>query len=255
MSGAGYLGAKGMGLFGDMLKGIRMQDPVRGHAQVVSCTGHHGEGIYQNCRMQLVVQAPGVPATSVQQNDLVRHDRWPFPGTTLPVTVDRANPQKVKIEWDEVESSKDRSKRNADALAAAMRGEAPAGGAGPGGLGGLLGGANVQVVNMSGRDMSQLSEEQKAKLRTLGIDPATLAGQGPTAPPAPPAAPPTASPGPPPGAFPAPPPPPPGAPMAMNPGGSADDQLARLERLGALRQQGILTEAEFEQQKKRILGS
>jgi hypothetical protein len=245
-----------MGLFGDMLKGVRMQDPVRGHAQVVSCTSHHGEGFYQNCHMQLVVQAPGVPATSVEEHDLVRHDRWPFPGMTLPVTVDRANPQKVKIEWDEVESSKDRSKRSADAIAAAMRGEAPPAGAGPAGLGGGPFGGNFQVVNASGRDLSQLSEEQKAKLRMLGIDPAMLAAQqGPTAPPGAGAAPPPGAGAAPPGAHPAPPPPPPGAPMASNPGAGPDDQLARLERLAALRQQGILNEAEFEQQKKRILGS
>ncbi len=222
-----------MGLFGDMLKGIRMQDPVRGQAQVVSCTGHRGDGIYQNCSMHLVVQAPGVPATPVQMSDLVHNKRWPFPGMTLPCTIDRANPQKVKIEWDEVEKSGDRAARNAEAIAAAMRGEAPQGGMG-------FGGANVQVVNMSGRDMSQLSEEQKAKLRMLGIDPAMLAAQqqqqGPTAPP-------------PAGAV----PPPPAAPMAPQPGG--DDQLARLERLGALRQQGILTEEEFQQQKRRILGT
>lgn len=42
-----------MGLLGDMFKGLRMKDPVRGSAQVVSCTGHRGDGIWQNCRMQL----------------------------------------------------------------------------------------------------------------------------------------------------------------------------------------------------------
>jgi Short C-terminal domain len=33
-----------------------------------------------------------------------------------------------------------------------------------------------------------------------------------------------------------------------------DDQLARLERLGALRASGVLTEDEFQEQKRRLLG-
>jgi len=43
------------------------------------------------------------------------------------------------------------------------------------------------------------------------------------------------------------PPPPPAAP-------SQDDQLEQLERLGQLKAQGILTEAEFSAQKAKILG-
>ncbi|MGQ0805562.1 MAG: hypothetical protein ACT4PI_17100 [Actinomycetota bacterium] len=42
---------------------------------------------------------------------------------TLPVTIDPANPQNVRIEWDEVQPANDRSRMTAEALAAAMRGE------------------------------------------------------------------------------------------------------------------------------------
>jgi hypothetical protein len=48
----------------------------------------------------------------------------------------------------------------------------------------------------------------------------------------------------------APPPPPPAAAPA-----ASDDPVAQLERLAALKQQGILTDAEFEAQKAKILGS
>lgn len=51
----------------------------------------------------------------------------------------------------------------------------------------------------------------------------------------------------PPAAAPAPPPPPPATGM--------DDKLAQLGKLGELRDQGILTDAEFEAQKAAILGS
>lgn len=38
-------------------------------------------------------------------------------------------------------------------------------------------------------------------------------------------------------------------------GGGMDERLAQLKELGALRDQGVLTEAEFEAQKKRVLGT
>ena len=47
---------------------------------------------------------------------------------------------------------------------------------------------------------------------------------------------------------PAPPPPPPAAP-------AMDDKLAQLKQLGELKEAGVLTDAEFEQQKNRILSS
>ncbi|MEE3852526.1 SHOCT domain-containing protein [Gordonia sp. LSe1-13] len=56
-----------------------------------------------------------------------------------------------------------------------------------------------------------------------------------------------------PAAAPAPPPPPPApAPAAAAP---AQDPIAQLKELGALYQQGILTEQEFAAQKAKILGS
>ena len=59
------------------------------------------------------------------------------------------------------------------------------------------------------------------------------------------------------GAYDAPPPPPPPPPPAAGPGGAAggmDVRLAQLKELAALRDQGVLSAAEFEQQKTQILG-
>jgi hypothetical protein len=50
----------------------------------------------------------------------------------------------------------------------------------------------------------------------------------------------------------APPPAPPAAAPAQDPMSS---KLEQLKELGALKQQGVLTEAEFEEQKRRILGT
>ena len=119
-----------MGLLGKMLNkampGVRMQDPVRGEAEVVSASAYHGRGIKQLCTMRLVVHADGVPPTSQEHHLLVHRDKWPAAGTTLPVTVDRADPTKMYVLWDEVLGQGERDARAADALAAKMRGEGPA---------------------------------------------------------------------------------------------------------------------------------
>ncbi|MBV9325003.1 MAG: SHOCT domain-containing protein [Chloroflexi bacterium] len=49
--------------------------------------------------------------------------------------------------------------------------------------------------------------------------------------------------------------PPAGAPPASAAPAAVDDTLTRLTRLGELRAAGVITEAEFEQQKARILAS
>lgn len=214
-----------MGL-NDLFKGgEKMDDPIRGRAQVVSATMHHGRGIYQMCEMQLVVQADGVPATAVAFGGLVHRDRWPFPGAVLPVTVDRADPHNVSIEWDEVASSKARSRASAESLAAMMRGDPSA--TPVGAQGGV-----PMVVNVSGTDLDQLSEQQKAKLRMFGIDPDAVAAQAATDVPA-------AS--------------DPGAVAPPPPSEHAEERLDLLERLVELRELGALTDEEFEAQKRQIL--
>jgi Short C-terminal domain len=149
-----------VGLIDRLRGGVRMKDPVRGIAQVVSCTAPHGGGERESCRMELMVEAEGVPATSVRFEGLIERNRWPVPGAALPVTVDRADPHSFRVEWDEVEPSRDHAPATDEGLAAALRAGA---------------------------------------------------------------------------------------------GRSKDDQLDRLERLSRLREQGALTDAEFEAQKKRIL--
>lgn len=99
------------------------------------------------CRMQLIVQADGVAPTAVKFEGLVHRKRWPQPGMTLPVTVDPDNPQSVDIQWDEVPDSRDRARSNAEAMAAAMRGEA-------------------QVINLSGGQLTE-DEFQEQKRRLL----------------------------------------------------------------------------------------
>jgi hypothetical protein len=215
-----------MGIF-DFLTGGAKPPPgaVRGSAQVVSSTRHTGRGIYQNCRLNLVIQAPGVAPFAAEFHGLVHHKHWPTPGALLPVALDPRDPRRFTILWDELPDNRDHARQTAESIAAAMRGEPPvtqhpAPGQFPGQF--PFSGAQVQFVG----DPSQLTEEQKAKLRALGIDPDQIPGaqQRPLHPQAPPPQP-------------------------------QPDTLSQLERLAALRAQGVLTDEEFEAQKRRILGN
>jgi Short C-terminal domain len=116
-----------MGLMGDWLRGKRMKDPVRGTAQVVACSRITQAAVASNCAMSLVVSADGLPATPVEHEAMCRQDRWPRAGQVLPVTVDRADPTRLRIEWDEVRTHSDRIAEQADALAAQMNNRGGAG--------------------------------------------------------------------------------------------------------------------------------
>jgi Short C-terminal domain len=210
-----------MGLFSK-----RMKDPVRGTAQVVGSTRAPHNASFGNCKLTLVVQADGVPPTPVEhQNLLTPTSKWPRPGMSLPVTVDRANPERISIEWDEIATGGETAAAQAQAMADAMRARG-AGGAGD--ASGVVGqiqqmfpGATVQVM---GGD--QPSPEQIAKLeRFTGQD---LDGDGQVG-----------------GAPPA----------AAVPEPDVDDRIEQLERLAKLRESGALSDAEFNAEKKRVLGT
>ena len=190
----------------------KMQDPVRGSAQVVSASecwpgASSGQG-----SMELVVSAEGIPATPVRHSGWYKASRWPMPGQTLPITLDRANPQRIKIHWDEVSSAQQQGEQQAQQLAALMNAQQAAPGQAA---------ANVSETPAG------LSEEQAARvnqvLGTLGVgglgsaQVIDLRGQA-------------------------------GADAA------APDPVDQLQKLDQLRQSGALTDAEFEQQKQRILG-
>ncbi len=111
-----------MGLF-SLFTG-NLKDPVRGVAQVVSASAYAGRGMWQNCHLTLIVQADGVEPFRADWDGLVRSSRWPFPGMSLPVDVDRANPGRYEILWKEVDSHRDSAEQKADAIVASLRGRA-----------------------------------------------------------------------------------------------------------------------------------
>lgn len=141
----------------------RMKDPQRGTARVVSCSAAPPHTVWATCRMELVVEARGMEPVAVPFRGLVRIRRWPQPGLTLPVTVDRARPERLKIDWDAVPTGAERGRQAAEALAAALRD-------GTGAEGTHAPSAGPTAVTIAGGDAARLTDEQRRRLRALGID-------------------------------------------------------------------------------------
>jgi hypothetical protein len=117
-----------MGLIGDWMKSKNMKDPVRGTLQVTASTYPPDGATSANFSINGIVSADGIPPTAVEHAGIARTKKWPHGGQTLPVTVDRADPSRLQIEWDEVPDSWDTARQSAQAMAEAMRGGAQAGG-------------------------------------------------------------------------------------------------------------------------------
>ena len=115
-----------MGLLGDWVKSKRMSQPVRGTAQVVSASMPPYDATSANCSMHLVVSGEGLEPTPIEHTAMASVKRWPTPGVTLPVTVDLADPTRLKIHWDDVPTGDQTAMQQAEQMAEMMKGTAGA---------------------------------------------------------------------------------------------------------------------------------
>jgi Short C-terminal domain len=170
--------------------------------------------------MTLQVHAEGITPYEVEDQWMVKAKDTVALSGSIPIKVDRSDHQKVAIDWDLVRSEYEDHKRG--------RQEALASGAAAPGV--VVNSSDRQVINLEGGDLGQAEEV----LRQLGVNvdldqqiAASMEAQR---------------------AF--------GSATSNSaPAGVAnDDTLSQLERLAGLRDSGALTDEEFEQQKRRILG-
>jgi hypothetical protein len=198
----------------------RMRDPVRGTATVVSSSDYRDSTTvapsWTGCSMTCVVQADGVPAQSSHQRAMSAPTaKWPWPDTVLPITIDRAQQSEWVVHWDELQPATEINNAQADALASAMRGEP-----GPAGrLSDVPGFGGTTVIDTRGDP--ELRDQVLGMLGAHGVDVDRLQGHRAAA---------AAS------------------------GSDTDEELARLEKLGQLHASGVLTDAEFAEQKAKLLG-
>ena len=98
-----------------------MADPVPGTMLVTAASMPSRNAVIHMSRLTGIVTAEGVEPTAVQFNGLISTALWPSPGRQLPVIVDRADPRKFAIQWDQAPTSESSALGQAEALAAAMR--------------------------------------------------------------------------------------------------------------------------------------
>jgi len=153
-----------MGLLGDWAKSKRMSQPVQGTAQVVSATMPAESSTSSNCSMSLVVSAEGLEPTAVEHTTMAKTKRWPSPGMTLPVTVDLADPTRLKIHWDEVQTNRESANQQAEQIAEMMKGGA---GATAQGAGMNLGAAIQQAAAATGQQAKPAADDVAGQIERL----------------------------------------------------------------------------------------
>ena len=211
----------------------RIKDPVRGTAQIVSTTQAPHAATSGNCRMHLVVTVPGHASFAIDDEFIVKVKKWPSPGQTLPVEASQSDPTKFKILWDEIPDWDVGAAAQAQQLAAAMNQQPPPDP--PEGQQPPPGQVSSSTVMINGRPATPEELQQYEAMTGLDLD-----GDGRIAGGA-------AAPG--------------GGLQGLIAGaladqpGRADDRVAALERLAALKASGTITEAEFQTEKARILDS
>jgi hypothetical protein len=98
-----------------------MADPVPGTFLVTASAMPSRRAVWHMTRVTGVISGDGVEPFAAQYQGLIRTALWPSPGTSLPVIVDRADPGRFAIQWDQLATRGDSALGNAEALAAAMR--------------------------------------------------------------------------------------------------------------------------------------
>ncbi|HWS39603.1 MAG TPA: hypothetical protein VN408_43510, partial [Actinoplanes sp.] len=78
---------------------------VAGTAEVNSITPPPAAGAYGRATIELVVVAPGLGAFETMiRESRVPVDKWPLPGTTVPITVDVDDTRRVRVNWRDAPS-------------------------------------------------------------------------------------------------------------------------------------------------------
>jgi Short C-terminal domain len=100
----------------------KMHDPVSAVARVVDNDGLKSmPGKAVHCPLDLMVEAEGMAAYMVHVTVRPKTGKWPEINQLLPVIIDRSNPSRVEIVWDQIPSLLDKVQmRTAGRLAAAQ---------------------------------------------------------------------------------------------------------------------------------------
>jgi len=208
----------------------RIKDPVLGEGRVLRLDTPYQRGRSMSCRFWLELNAPGIDGERVDVKSSMPSRKWPDIGQVLPVTIDRSDPTRVDIRWAEVPDVVDIAWQLATAIADGVNaGEVESLPAYPAAAQeiirrypGLAPGGPIEVDLPA--DVAGLGD-----LRTLL--------QSEAVPAAPLVAPTTATPS-----------------LASGSASDGERRLKALETLADLRDQGVFTPQQFENEKRMLLG-
>ncbi|PPF88270.1 hypothetical protein C5B96_02760 [Subtercola sp. Z020] len=101
----------------------RLRDGVDGTGHIVSVStyGRRGSSTQGLVTLDLVIEAPGVPAVAIKYKRMIMVPRWPRPGDIVPVSVDPRNPNRCVILWGELPDPVAIGDARAQQLAAELR--------------------------------------------------------------------------------------------------------------------------------------
>ena len=103
------------------LRDKHLSDPVQGALQVTGASSAPMDSVYGVCRLHGVITAPGLAPTPIEHRLTAPVKKWPYPGSQLPVTVDRADPTRLQVDWDAVPTGGALAAAQAEQLAQQMR--------------------------------------------------------------------------------------------------------------------------------------
>lgn len=98
----------------------KMKEPVKGEFVLTGSSIPAPHAAYQTCNIIGVISAPGMPTVPANYRGLVSTLKFPRAGQTLPVLVDRADPENFVIQWDKVADRAEEAMSAAQALADEM---------------------------------------------------------------------------------------------------------------------------------------
>ncbi len=101
----------------------KIKNPVMGTAQIVQCSQPATQrATWARCDLFVVVEGPGIDATSHELHQQVRVARWPHPGMTLPCRIDANKPERFEIDFDAIADWRDQARSDAASVAASRAG-------------------------------------------------------------------------------------------------------------------------------------
>ena len=84
----------------ERLTGSKMANAHNGTIRIVSRSEPRGRSRYQTCAMEVILEAPDLPAEPLSTEVVFDRRYWPAPGTVLRARISRRLPRVFEVNWE-----------------------------------------------------------------------------------------------------------------------------------------------------------